>query len=102
MAFASRSFKQGQEKSKKGAACYTCGEDGHKSFECEKKDHHNIIKIIKYFNCGRKGHMKKDCRASKKENGESGGSGGGNGYKKTVAFTTFQGKDLSKIWLLDS
>jgi hypothetical protein len=46
--------------------------------------------------------MKKDCRALKKESGESSESGGGNGYKKTMAFTTFQGKDLSKIWLLDS
>jgi hypothetical protein len=99
MAFASRSFKQGQGKSKKGSGCYTCGEDGHNTYEREKKEHYRNIKC---YNCGKKGHMKKDCRAPKKENGESSGSGGGNGNKKTMAFTTFQGKALSKIWLLDS
>jgi hypothetical protein len=73
MAFASRSFKQGQGISKKGSGCYTCGEDGHNSYECEKKEHHRNIKC---YNCVKKEHMKKDCRAPKKENGESSGSGG--------------------------
>jgi hypothetical protein len=46
--------------------------------------------------------MKKDCRAPRKEKGESSESGGGSGYKRTMAFTTSQGRDMSKIWLLDS
>jgi hypothetical protein len=46
--------------------------------------------------------MKKNCRAPKKEKGESSKSGGGSGYKRTMAFTTSQGKDMFNIWLLDS
>jgi hypothetical protein len=98
MAFASRSYKHGSGTSKKGSGCFTRGENGQTSYECEKNPHKNV----KCHNCERKGHIKKDCRALKKESGESSGSGGGNCYKKTMAFTTFQGKDLSKIWLLNS
>lgn len=101
MAFSSRGFKAGFKKDFQrkqsdsgGQGCYTCGQPGHRSFECERNPHRNM----KCNKCGRKGHIKKDCRSKETEEKKSGNKG----FQKTMAFSVFDSKGLAGGWFLDS
>ena len=56
-------------------ACFSCGQVGHRSFQCTKK----TLRPIFCFGCKQRGHSLSEC----KENGKQNGSGNGNGKGKS-------------------
>jgi len=77
----SKSFSRGDNKSGKSNACFNCGKDGHRSFECpdaggyKRNSGNRSGGGSGCFNCGKDGHRSFECPEPKK--GGGGRSGGG-------------------------
>ena len=60
-------FSGDKNEKKRDVICFTCGEKGHKSFECpnkdssDKKSSRKGKSSVKCENCGKTGHKTKDC-----------------------------------------
>ena len=60
-------FSGDKNEKKRDVICFTCGEKGHKSFECPNKGSSHKMSSrkgkssVKCENCGKTGHKTKDC-----------------------------------------